>query len=95
MFSRNARWDRHLPHESHHEKSIEVGVIFKNGKLYPRWFIWQSRKYIIKEVTYEWKDKKGDEILHCFSVSDGANLYHIHFNHKWVHWRLKKICPIE
>ena len=32
MFSKDARWDRHLPHEMNDAESIDVGVIFKDGK---------------------------------------------------------------
>ena len=93
MFTPDSRWDRHLPHQSHQEEPIEVGVIFKEGKLLPKWFTRNGRKYSIKEITYQWQDHRGNESLYFFSVSDGANLYQIYLNNRYLHWRLAKVCP--
>ena len=38
---------------------IEVGAIFRRGRIRPVWFIWSSRKYVVKAVTYQWHEKKG------------------------------------
>jgi hypothetical protein len=95
MFNQEARWDRHLPNESFNEEPIEVGVIFKAGNVYPRWFTWRGRKYPVKDVTYHWTDKRGGEVLHFYSVTDGANLYQIHFNNRYLHWRIDKVCPLQ
>ena len=96
MFTSNSRWDRHLPSHSYdHEEPIEVGAIFRAGKIIPKWFTWKDRKYQVKEITFEWKDKRGDDSLHCFSLNDGANIYQVYFNNKLLHWRLVKICPLQ
>lgn len=95
MFNPNARWDRHLPHEPQHiGEPIQVGVVFKKGQLFPRWFIWNNHKYNIQQITYRWKDKQGQEERYFFSVSDGVNIYQIYLNNKQMNWRLNKICPI-
>ncbi len=93
MFTPDSRWDRHLPHQSHQEDPIEVGVIFKKGKLIPQWFIWHDRRCAITEITYQWQDQRGGELLHFFSVSDGVNIYQIYLNNKYLHWRLTKVSP--
>ena len=95
MFNPQARWDRHLPSDSHEEEAIEVGAIFRNGKMFPKWFLWKDRRYSIKEVTYEWQDKRGTEVLFFFAVSDGTNIFQIYFNNRFVHWRLTKVLPPE
>ena len=94
MFNSESRWDRRLPHEKRHEDILQVGVIFKAGKAYPRWFIWKGRKYPVTELTFHWTDKRGGESLHFYSVSDGTNLYQIYFHPKKLHWRLDKTCPL-
>ena len=89
MFSPDSRWDRHLPGESHsNEEALEVGVIFRKGKIIPKWFVRNTTRHPIKEVTYEWADKRGGEILYFFAVSDGQALYQIYFNTTQLNWRL-------
>lgn len=70
--------------------AIKVGAIFKGDKIVPKWFVWEERKYGIKEVSYTWKDKQGIEDLHFFSVSDGTNSYELVFNSKRLTWKLNK-----
>ncbi len=96
MFNPLARWDRHLPGESFaHEQPIEVGVVFKKGKMFPRWFVWNDRKYVIQQITYQWCDRRGEETLHQFTVSDGVNVYQIYFNSRYLVWRLDKVVTHE
>jgi len=95
MFSSDARWDRHTPDQSREEDKIDVGVIFRHGKMTPKSFIWRRQKYSIKEVTYHWTEDRGGEVLHYFSVTDGVNLYQIYLNNKHMCWRLKRVSPIE
>ena len=73
------------------EEPIYVGAIFKGNKIRPRWFIWNKRKYPIREVTFSWRDKRGEENLLYFSVSDGVNIYEICFNQKSLNWFLSKV----
>ncbi|MDD5565783.1 MAG: hypothetical protein PHG31_02685 [Candidatus Omnitrophica bacterium] len=96
-FSPKARWDRHI-HETGEEKSstaigrrIEVLVWFKNTRANPRLFIWNNNKYKIKEITYYWQERRGQETLHCFSVSTGLDLYQISFSSVSLSWRLDKV----
>ncbi|MFB0525929.1 MAG: hypothetical protein ACETVO_00485 [bacterium] len=73
------------------EEPIQVGAIFKGSKIKPRWFIWKKRKYPIRDVTFRWQDRKGEETLLYFSVSDGVNTYEICFNQKSLNWFLSKV----
>jgi len=93
MFNTHSRWDRHLPYDPTEAESLEVGVIFRKGQAHPKWFVWKGRRYAVKATTFRWQDKRGTEKLHLFSVTDGINLYQIHFNPSLMHWRLEKICP--
>ncbi|MBN1870417.1 MAG: hypothetical protein JW847_07590 [Candidatus Omnitrophica bacterium] len=95
MFSNDSRWDRHTPEQSRHEEPVDVAVIFKEGKVFPQSFFHKGRKYPVKEVTYHWAEARGAEVLHYYSVTDGANLYKIYFNTKHLYWRLAGSCPLE
>lgn len=70
---------------------IKVGAVFKGSKIVPKWFIWEKRKYMIKEINYDWMDKKGREKIYCFSVTDGKNNYEISFNAERAIWQLNKV----
>lgn len=72
-------------------ETVKVGAVFKGDKVLPKWFVWEGRKYNIKEVNYTWKDLQGAEDLYCFSVTDGANSYELTFNSKRVVWTLNKV----
>jgi len=95
MFNNDARWDRHTPDQTRDEEGIDVGVIFRQGKVIPKSFIWRRQKYSIKEVTFHWTENRGGEILYFFSVTDGVNLYQIYLNNKHMCWRLKHVSPID
>lgn len=73
------------------DKIIRVGAIFQSGKIVPKWFYYNNKKYDIREVNYQWEDHEGIEKLLMFSVSDGANNYEISFNSKRMLWKLDKI----
>jgi len=73
------------------EEPIYVGAIFRGDNIRPRWFVWKKRKYPVREITFSWREKKGDETLIYFSVSDGVNLYEICFNQRRLNWFLSKV----
>ncbi len=92
MFNPQSRWDRHLPNQENFEgERIEVGAVFKEGKMIPRWFIHRGRKFPIQQITYEWRDKKGLEERRHFAVTDGTNVFQITFSHRYLHWRVQRI----
>jgi hypothetical protein len=74
------------------DKIIRVGAVFQGGRILPRWFLYDNKKYEIKEVNYQWEDFEGTEKLMFFSVSDGTNSYEISLNLKRLIWKLNKIC---
>lgn len=94
MFSKDARWDRHLPTNEIEQDKIDVAAIFKNGLINPTCFVWKKRKYNINQTTYTWQEKKGDEVFHYFSVTDGISLYHICLNSKFMNWRLCSVADM-
>jgi len=74
------------------DEQIIVGAIFRNNTVKPRWFIWNDRKYQIKEVTFNWKSRIGSDTISHFSVSDGKNLYEISLSQKYLSWKLEKVA---
>jgi len=94
-FSPKARWDRNIPETDDYppeelNERIQVLAWFKNGKILPRQFVWNNKNYKIKEITYNWQEHKGREIINCFSVSTGNDLYQISFNNITYGWRINR-----
>jgi hypothetical protein len=73
------------------EEKIKVGVLFKEGKIIPVWFVYRYRKYSISKINYQWCTNRGEAKIYHFSVSDGTNLYEICFNSKNMEWKLRGI----
>lgn len=71
--------------------NVKVGAIFKNGGVFPRWFLYHGKKIAIKEITYSWKKKVGDSIFLYFSVTDGINLYNLSFQPERLAWSLEAV----
>ena len=52
-------------------------------------FLWE--KYKIQVITYQWQERRGQELTSCFAVNTGFDLYQISFNSTTLGWRLDKI----
>ncbi len=90
MFNPNARWDRPLPQDGQAcDEPIEVEAVFKKGRITPLWFSFSGIRYEIKKITYKWQDRKGQEVLYYFSVSDGEEVFQIYFSNKTLTWRIR------
>ncbi|MDD5492766.1 MAG: hypothetical protein PHV60_08840 [bacterium] len=70
---------------------IRVGAVFTGDQINPVWFTWKNRKYKIEQVTYTWRDREGEAILHYFNVLHSANLYELCLNNKTLVWHLLKV----
>lgn len=72
---------------------IKVGAIFGDNKkkLKPVWFVWGSRKYNVREITYIWTEKSGKASIHHFTVTDGTNLFAISYNTDTLVWMLRSV----
>ena len=73
------------------DKAVKVGAVFKNGAIHPAWFVWDGRRYGVKEVNYTWRMSKGLAEIHFFSVSDGINSFELSFNAREMTWTLTKV----
>lgn len=95
-FNPKARWDRPVPGHDDSDagvsnERIDVLVWFQHAKIFPRRFIWNNKMYKIKKVTYRWQERHGQELVSCFSVSTGPDLYQISFSNASFSWKIDKI----
>lgn len=70
---------------------ILVGVIFSSGRIIPRFFIWNKRKYQIEEVTYFWRSKIGSFPIFHFAVTSYDSVYEISYNPNTSKWLIEKV----
>jgi hypothetical protein len=70
---------------------IKVGAVFDDAAVIrPKWFVWNTKRYDIKQITYSWRTTTGDAVILHFSVSDGSTLFEISYNQKSLKWQLEK-----
>lgn len=93
MFNPRARWDRRLPYDNGNclDEKIWVWALFKAGKVLPKAFFWNNRLYRIKNITYNWQARQGQDLISYFSVDTETGIYQISFSGRNLHWRLNKI----
>jgi len=73
---------------------IRVAVIHGPGtKLKPVWFDWNRQKHEVKEVTYHWRHRAGNDLILHYSVTDGTALYELNYNVTAQIWILESIDP--
>jgi len=72
-------------------ESIRVGVVFKDGRVFPCWFDYRGRKITVREVAYTWRQKAGNIMRLHFAVTDGANVYDLAFQPEQLTWRLEAV----
>ncbi len=96
-FNPKARWDRHIPetendaHPQELNERIAVLAWFENGRIQPRFFTWHNKRYRVKNINYNWQERRGRELLNLFSISTGFDTYQISFNNTSYTWYLDKI----
>ena len=73
-------------------ENIRVAVIFGPGnRVAPVWFDWRRRKHTVKEITYTWRERRGEATILHFSVTDGADLYELAYNTGSQIWALMAV----
>ena len=70
---------------------ISVGAVFSFGKIIPRFFIWNRKKYRVEEITYFWRSKTGSVPILHFAVTSYESVYEISYNLRTSNWRLEKV----
>ncbi|MFV1957415.1 MAG: DUF6504 family protein [bacterium] len=73
-------------------EKVVVGAVFGSGnQVRPAWFIWNGRKYTVKETTYTWTERRGTGMLYHFAVTDGADLFELVLDNASLAWTLEKV----
>ena len=73
------------------DEKVNVGAVFKNGRVFPRWFLHRDQKVSVETITYSWQERKGDSIYYHYAVSDGENLYDLSFHPGDLVWILEAV----
>lgn len=75
--------------------TVKVGVVFdESGKIIPKWFVWNGRRYDITRTTFVWKVQEGRSVIHHFAVTDGDNMYELCYNTAELSWRLMNVSSM-
>jgi hypothetical protein len=71
---------------------IRVGVVHGPGnRIVPVWFDLDRRKHVIRQVTNQWRDRRGETLrLHFHVVDDGA-LFELVYTLPAATWALEQI----
>ena len=70
------------------DERIDCRVLFQRGKITPLSIFWKKKWFKIEEVLLRWEEREGKELLRHFSVTDGANIFHIVFYPDSLVWKL-------
>lgn len=60
-------------------------------KIRPVRFRWNGKLFEVKEITYLWQTKEGQNRIYHFSVSDGKTLYELSFDTSSLLWKIEKL----
>jgi len=70
---------------------VRTGVVFDQGRVSPAWFVWNGRRYRVREVTQRWSTKSGSETILHLGVTDGASVFELTLNQQTLVWRLAAV----
>lgn len=66
---------RHAPHE----------------RLQPVVFEWRKRQYRVRDITYVWRESRGESERYHYAVSDGTNVYELCYEARSFNWTLSAV----
>lgn len=69
---------------------VAVVVIFSNGSIRPRYFLWNGKKIAIDSVSFMWRTMVGATNLLHFTVVAQRTLYELVFDTKALMWKLEQ-----
>lgn len=72
-------------------EQVAVVAIFKNGRVLPYSFSWRGRKYKVEQINLEHSERRGDDLLFCFSITASGNSYELSLDSRHLVWTLEKI----
>lgn len=77
-------------------ESVKVYALYKQGadsrfphdRLRPVMFIWRNQEYRIKDITYVWRENRGESEIYHFTVSAGANVFELCYHARSLDWSI-------
>ena len=69
-------------------ETIRAGVVFEIKSFRPVWFSMGGLKIVIKDVCYQWKERRAGEVFYKFTVTDGMQFYELEFASRQMEWKL-------
>lgn len=72
-------------------EQISVIGIYTTNTFIPKKFLWHSKEYLIREITWKSDVKDGGVKKRFYSVMSGNELYRIEFNRETENWILQQI----
>ncbi|OGF31271.1 hypothetical protein A3H09_01640 [Candidatus Falkowbacteria bacterium RIFCSPLOWO2_12_FULL_45_13] len=72
-------------------ESIEVLVKFNQAEVRPAFFKWRHKTYRVEKVNLVHKERRGNDKIYYFSVSDNANFFRLVFFTADLSWRLEEL----
>jgi hypothetical protein len=77
-------------------ESIKVYALYKqtgdrrfpHDKLRPVMFIWRNQEYRVQDITYVWRENRGESEVYHYTVSDGANVFELCYHARSFDWTL-------
>ena len=68
---------------------LRVATIFSPGRaIRPVWFEWRRKKCQVRETTYAWQEKTGQNLFLHYCVTDGETLYELVYDTGSQSWFL-------
>lgn len=74
-------------------EKITAAVVFKDGVVLPRKFIWNKKEFTVSKIALSYTKKIGDSLFLFFSVEvlGGDGVYQLSFNSKVMTWNLEGV----
>ncbi len=73
------------------KEQIVVAAVFRNGHALPRSFLWKGRKYLVDQINLEHEEKRGNNIIFCYSLTSSGNFYELSFDNINLTWKLERV----
>lgn len=61
-------------------------------RLQPVAFCWRNRRYRVGDITYVWRESRGENELYHFAVTADGNVYELLYETRTLNWTLATIA---
>lgn len=80
-------------------ESIKVYAVYNeprscrapHERLQPVAFHWRNRRYRVREITYVWRESRGESELYHFAVTADDNVYELCYETRSLNWTLARV----